>query len=96
MLLKNPEIFKQIEDIQNQINTNRDKQEKLKEDLKESLISNNQKSVKNDFWTVTYIEAHTKSTFDRESFEKKYPVLAKQFLKISNVSDSTRWTARKK
>lgn len=93
--LKNPEIFNQIKEIEERQRENLDKQSKLKEDLKQALIDNNQKSVKNDFWTVTYIAEHTKTTFDREKFEKKYPVLAQQFMKVSTVSDSTRWTAKK-
>ena len=93
--LKNPEIFNKIKEIENLQKENLDKQSKLKEDLKQSLIDNNQKSVKNDFWTVTYIAEHTKTTFDREKFEKKYPVLAQQFTKVSTVSDSTRWTKKK-
>lgn len=94
--LKNPEIFNQIKELENKQAENLNKQSKLKEDLKQALIDNNQKSVKNDFWTVTYIAEHTKTTFDREKFEKKYPVLAQQFTKVSTVSDSTRWTPRKK
>lgn len=93
--LKNPEIFNKIKEIENLQKENLDKQSKLKDDLKQALIDNNQKSVKNDFWTVTYIAEHTKTTFDREKFEKKYPVLAQQFTKVSTVSDSTRWTKKK-
>lgn len=93
---KNPEIFEAIEKIKTEINSNIEEQNKLKEDIKQSLIANDQKSVKNDFWTVTYVASYIKSTFDRASFEKKYPVLAKQFITTSTVSDSTRWTRKKK
>lgn len=93
---KNPEIFKAIEDINKEIQSNIEKQSKIKEDIKESLKANDQKNVKNDFWTVTYVASYIKTTFDRASFEKKYPVLAKQFITTSTVSDSTRWTRKKK
>ena len=94
--LQHPEIFDQIKELESKQQENLDKQCKLKDDLKQALIDNNQSNVKNDFWTVSYIAEHTRATFDREAFEKKYPVLAKQYTKESKIADSLRWTRRKK
>lgn len=94
--LQHPEIFNQIKELENKQQENIDKQSKLKDDLKQALIDNNQSNVKNDFWTVSYIAEHTRATFDKEAFEKKYPVLAKQYTKESKIADSLRWTRRKK
>ena len=38
---------------------------------------------------------HIETTFDRAKFEKKYPVLAQQFITKSIVAGSTRWTRKK-
>ena len=91
----NADLFKMIEEINKEVSNNQSKQEELKNQIKESMILYDKKNISNDFWNVTYVASYTKTTFDRKGFEKKYPVLAKQFISTSTVSDSTRWTKAK-
>jgi len=87
-----PDVFKMLDEIESSKNEVLEKQSEIKNKIKDSMIQYDKKSISNDFWKVTYVASYTKTTFDRSSFEKKYPVLAKQFIKESTVSDSTRWT----
>ena len=58
-----------------------------KAQLVESMENAGLKNISNDSFKVTYVAATQKSTFDRKSFEKKYPVLCKEFISYSDVSD---------
>lgn len=93
--LKNPEIFKTLEELNSKILENQNKQSEIKDSIKESMKTYNIKNIHNDFWNVVYVAPYTKTTFDRKAFEKKYPILAKQFITESEVSDSTRWSVYK-
>ena len=93
--LENPDIFNKIKELEDKIVINQNSQNEIKNKMKQALIDHKLQNVKNDFWTVSYVAAYTKATFNREAFEKKYPVLAKQFTKYTEVSDGTRWIARK-
>lgn len=92
---KYKECFDEINKLNEEKLKNVEIQNKLKVELKEKLIEVDQKTVKNQYWTVTYVAPYEKTTFDRAKFEKKYPVLARQFITKSTVAGSTRWTKKK-
>lgn len=92
---KYKECFDEINKLNEEKLKNVEIQNKLKIELKEKLIEVDQKAVKNQYWTVIYVAPYEKTTFDRAKFEKKYPVLAQQFITKSTVAGSTRWTRKK-
>jgi len=82
---RNAYIFKTLENFENELKLNDEKQQILKEELTESMNNTNIKNINNNKFKATFVAATQKTTFDRKSFETKYPVLCKQFLKYSDV-----------
>lgn len=80
------EIFTQYQEILNKISELNLKQDELKKEMTTSMENSNVKNIANNIFKVTFVAATKKSTFDRKSFEAKYPVLCQQFLKYSDVS----------
>ena len=75
----NFEIFKQLEEYQNEILKLSEKQESMRQDLTESIENAGltEKGISNDIFKVKYIAATTRQNFDKEKFKTKYPVLIK-------------------
>ena len=62
------------------------KQEELKPELTKSMEDSGLKNIADDMFEVTFVAATTRENFDKKGFEKKYPVIYKQFLQKSEVS----------
>ena len=62
------------------------KQEELKPELTKSMEDSGLKNIADDMFKVTFVAATTRENFDKKGFEKKYPVIYKQFLQKSEVS----------
>jgi len=57
------------------------KVEQFKERMKEMMLENNVKSIDNDFFRISLVGESFSSSFDKKTFEKEHPDLAKQFTK---------------
>lgn len=90
------EIFDLYQAKLNEIADVESKKAEIKSQLVESMENAGLKNISNDSFKVTYVAATQKSTFDRKSFEKKYPVLCKEFISYSDVSAYVRLTELKK
>lgn len=92
----NFEIFKQLEEYQNEISKLSEKQESMRQDLTESIENAGltEKGISNDIFKVKYIAATTRQNFDKEKFKTKYPVLFNQFITTSNVKSYIKITKK--
>ena len=92
----NFEIFKQLEEYQNEILKLSEKQESMRQDLTESIENAGltEKGISNDIFKVKYIAATTRQNFDKEKFKTKYPVLFNQFITTSNVKSYIKITKK--
>lgn len=78
------EKIKTIHNAFNQINEANKLIEDFKETMLDLMVKNNVKSIKNDFFSITLIKKTVGSSFDRKTFEKEHPELAKKYEKKTN------------
>lgn len=83
---KHLEIFEEYQAILDKITEASSKQEELKPELTKSMEDSGLKNIADDMFKVTFVAATTRENFDKKGFEKKYPVIYKQFLQKSEVS----------
>ena len=72
-----------------------DKEEALKNKLKEEMKEKGILSYKNDNLSISYTPESTKETFDTKAFKEKYPDVYKLFVKTSSVKSSVKITVKK-
>jgi hypothetical protein len=83
------QLIKYLQGIKTAINT------EIKKIIKENYAESGDSSIRNDFFTFTYVSPTTKEDFDVARFKEENPELYKKYVKITNVSDSLRTTAKK-
>ena len=85
-----PEVIKVITDINLQ-KKKLDEQEKLmRSKLLEAMETYGIKKFENEHISFTYVAPTTKTTIDPTKLKKKYPEIAEECSKVSNVSASVR------
>lgn len=85
-----PEVIKVITDINLQ-KKKLDEQEKLmRKKLLEAMETYGIKKFENEHIAFTYVAPTTKTTIDSTKLKKKYPDIAEECSKVSNVSASVR------
>lgn len=85
-----PEVIKVITDINLQ-KKKLDEQEKLmRKKLLEAMETHGIKKFENEYISFTYVAPTTKTTVDSTKLKKKYPDIAEECSKVSNVSASVR------
>lgn len=80
-------IFAEISEMEDKIFRLREQQSNLNPELTESMKNAGLKKLENTKFKVVYVAATIRETFDKNKFKKKYPVLYKQFIKTSDVSE---------
>ena len=55
----------------------------FKQKMVDAMLSNNIKSIKNDYISITLVNESTSVTFDKKKFSEEHPELAKQYERIS-------------
>lgn len=93
---KHLEIFEEYQAMLDKLAENSNKQSELKTELTEAMTNSGLKNISNQVYKVTYVAATTRTNFDRKSFEKKYPVLCKEFCTTSDISAYVKITEVKK
>lgn len=89
-----PEAIKIITDINIQ-KKKLDEQEKLmRQKLLEAMEAFGVKKFENEHIAFTYVAPTTKTTIDSSKLKKKYPDIAEECSKVSNVSASVRITVK--
>lgn len=84
---ENKEVFEKLDLLNSNINDLLEKQANLKPELTESMKNAGLKKLENSMLKVTFVEATTRETFDKDKFKNKYPVLFKEFISLSNVKE---------
>lgn len=79
------DIFSKLETLEGSILEIQEQQDVLKDEMTESMGNTDSKKVSNDYFNFTYVAPTTRANFDKKSFEKKYPVLYKEFITTSDV-----------
>ena len=92
---KHLEIFEEYQAILDRINDMSTKQDELKPEMTEAMNNAGLKNIADDMFKVTFVAATSRENFDKKSFEKKYPVLYKQFITKSEVSAYVKFTNNK-
>lgn len=64
--------------------------DELRDNLKAAMEKYNVKKFEGDGVTITYIEPTTRTSVDSTKLKKKYPDIAEECSKVSNVSASVR------
>lgn len=89
-----PEAIRIITDINIQ-KKKLDEQEKLmRSKLLEAMETYGVKKFENEYIAFTYVAPTTKTTIDSTKLKKKYPDIAEECSKVSNVSASVRITVK--
>ena len=83
------QLIKYLQGIKTAINT------EIKKIIEENYAESGDSSIRNDFFTFTYVSPTTKEDFDVARFKEENPELYKKYVKITNVSGSLRTTAKK-
>lgn len=79
-------LTKYLEDLKKDIDT------RIKEITKVHYYDTGENSIVNKEYRYTYIPESTKETFDSKKFKVDNPDLYKQYVRVSNVSESLRTT----
>lgn len=79
-------LTKYLEDIKKQVDS------RIKEITKNQYYDTGENSVTNAGYKYTYIPESTKETFNTKEFKVDHPDLYKEYVRVSNVSDSVRTT----
>lgn len=73
-------IFKKLADFKKAQEEMKSQEEKLKADLEKSMAEYGIKSFKNDYVTLSYVEASTSETIDLKAMQEKEPKLYAELL----------------
>lgn len=79
-------LTKYLEDLKKDIDT------RIKEITKVHYYDTGENSIVNKEYRYTYVPESTKETFDSKKFKVDNPDLYKQYVRVSNVSESLRTT----
>lgn len=79
-----------IAELQNKQQELHNKNEIIKEQIKQAMEKEDVKKYENDFISITYVEATTRNTVDSTKLKEKYLDVYNDCLKISNVKSSIR------
>ncbi len=79
-------LTKYLEDLKKGIDT------RIKEITKVHYYDTGENSIVNKEYRYTYVPESTKETFDSKKFKVDNPDLYKQYVRVSNVSESLRTT----
>ena len=91
-ILKNTykDIFSILENYENNLSEIAEEKEKIRQDVTEAMEAANLPDYSSGKIKISYVKASDKETFDTKSFKAKYPVLAKEFIKITHSSAYSR------
>lgn len=78
------EKIETIHNAFNQINEANKLIDSFKDTMLDLMVKNNVKSIKNEFFSITLIKETVGSSFDKKTFEKEHPELAKKYEKKTN------------
>lgn len=79
-----------IADLQNKQRQLQDKNEEIKEQIKNAMEENEIKKYENDYISITYVAPTTRTTIDSKLLKEKYENVYKECSKISDVKSSIR------
>lgn len=79
-----------IADLQNKQRQLQDKNEEIKEQIKNAMEENEIKKYENDYISITYVAPTTRATIDSKLLKEKYENVYKECSKISDVKSSIR------
>lgn len=95
---KNIAIFRQLADFKRQQEALKKQEEEIKAKLEKSMEEYGVKSFKNDYITITYVEASSSESVDLKALEKKEPELYKELLndykKVTNKKAYVRFLVK--
>jgi len=83
-------ISEKIRDEQNQLNTLKEQDKDMREQLMLAMQKNNVKTIENDLIKVTFVSEQTRSTVDIVALKQAKPEIAEMFKKESKVKPSIR------
>lgn len=83
-------VSKYLEDLKKNLDNN------IKEILKAQYFETGDSSIESNGYKYTYIPETVRESFDSKTLKSADPELYKQYVKISNVSDSMRVTKKDK
>ena len=92
---KHLDIFEQYQALLDKYTEASNRQNDLKPEMTEAMENAGLKNIADDLFKVTFVAATSRENFDKKSFEKKYPVLYKQFITKSEVSAYVKFTNNK-
>ena len=79
-----------IADLQNKYQELQNKNNEIKEQIKEAMEKDEVKKYENDYISITYVAPTTRTTVDSKLLKEKYEDIYKECSKVSDVKSSVR------
>ena len=95
---QNLEAFKKLAELKKQQEELKKTEDEVKSQIEKSMEEYGVKSLKNEYITISYVEASTSETIDLKALEKKEPELYNELLedykKVTTRKASVRFTVK--
>jgi hypothetical protein len=85
-----PEVLDDITKVALVIKKQEAKQDEFKEKILQVMEQNNIKKWENEFISITYVDPTTRTSIDSKTLKSKYPKIAEECTKTSDVKSSIR------
>ena len=83
---QNPEIFTKLDQLNTKLSNITEKKEDIRVNVTQAMEAANLPNYTQGRIKITYVKASNKEKFDTKRFKTKYPILAKQFIKVEHSS----------
>jgi len=83
-----------VGELQTRLQTLRDKDQQMRQAIKDAMANTGIKKFDNEFLSITYVAPTTRKGFDSTRFKKEQPDIYSKYEKLSDVSASVRITVK--